>query len=757
MKKITSCFLSFLFIPFVSINAVKDFTQFVNPFIGTLLEGHTFPGATSPMGMVQASPESYGTYYKGYEGYHVAGYQYNDPFIWGFTQTHLNGVGCPSLSDILLMPFCNRVIDPSDRANFRSSFDKANEQATPGYYAVLLNDNHVKVELTTDKHYTYHRYTFEDSKSAQLLIDLQYGVRWDMNSVSDNVLEASQTVEDDYTISGYRQGREWARRKLFYVIRFNKKIQDAKTLTPPSSKEKAPRYLLHFDMKNDLNLEVMIGVSTTSIENAKKNLKTEQMGWGTFDQVKTKTNQEWNAILSKVEVKGDKDEMISFYTSLYHMYIQPNNIADVNGQYRAENDSIYQASSGKYYSTLSLWDTYRAAHPFYTILHPQIAGEIIASMMDNYSHKSVDKNNPKESNKYLPRWGLWGQETHTMIANHAIPVMVDAYLKGIQVPNYTKEQVYEAINTTATKPHYRNHTQLIDQYGYIPYDVQLSTIDDSRETVSRLLEGSYDDYCAGLYAKTLNLTDDTNFFMKRSQYYRNVYNPETGFMAGRNANGEFKKNVNPADIDGEWVAESDFTEGNSWHYLFHVQQDVPGMIQMMGGPMAVSAKLDSMFSPFAKPICTSSNWSILGTIGQYWHGNEPCHHVPYLYKFTDKPYKTDVLIKKVVDEYYENKPDGLKGNDDCGQMSAWYVFSCMGFYPVNPCGGDYVLGAPQLSYASLDLPNGKKFTMEAKNLSDPNCYVKVVKLNGKILDKKFITHQEIMNGGKLEFEMGALK
>jgi len=755
MKKITFCFLSLLFIPFIAVFAEKDYTPFVNPFIGTENEGHAFPGATAPMGMVQASPESYTAYYKGFEGEHVAGYQYNDPFIWGFTQTHLNGVGCPSLSDILLMPFCDREIDPADRANFRSSFDKANEQATPGYYSVLLNDNHVKVELTTDKHYTYHRYTFEYTKSAQLLIDLQYGVRWDIKSVSDNILEASQTIEDEYTISGYRQGREWARRKLFYVIRFNKKIQDTKTLPPLSSKEKAPRYVLHFDMNNDPNLEVMIGVSTTSIENAKKNLKAEQKGWGTFDRVRAKTKQEWNAILSKVKIQGEKDEMISFYTSLYHMYIQPNNIADVDGKYRAENDSIYQAASGKYYSTLSLWDTYRAAHPFYTILHPEFAGDIIASMMDNYSHKSVDRNNPKESNKYLPRWGLWGQETHTMIANHAIPVMVDAYLKGIQVPHYNKEQVYEAIKTTATKPHYRNHTQLIDQYGYIPYDVQLSNIDDGRETVARLLEGTYDDYCAGLYAKTLGLKDDTDFFMKRSQFYRNVYNPETGFMSGRNAKGEFKKNVNPADIDGEWVAESDFTEGNSWHYLFHVQQDVPGMIDMMGGPTAVSAKLDSMFSPFATPICTTANWSVLGTIGQYWHGNEPCHHVPYLYKFTDKPYKTDALIKKVVDEYYENKPDGLKGNDDCGQMSAWYVFSCMGFYPLNPCGGEYVLGAPQLPYATMDLPNGKKFTMEANNLSDTNCYVKEVRLNGKIMERKFITHQEIMKGGRLEFEMGA--
>lgn len=753
MKKIQILLFSLLFVPGLANSAVRDYTQYVNPFIGTQNEGHTFPGATAPMGMVQASPESWDDYKKGYEGAHVAGYQYNDRYIWGFTQTHLNGVGCPSLSDILLMPYCDRMIDTSQHANFKSSFDKSNEQASPGYYAVKLIDNHVKVELTTDQHYTYHRYTYDNPKNASLLIDLQYGVRWNLNSVNENIIEATQTIEDENTISGYRQGREWAKRKLFYVIRFNKKINNTSTLTP-LPKEKAAKYVFSFDMQGDNQLEVMIGVSTTSIENAKSNLKAEQMGWGSFDRVKAKTKEAWNNILSKVQVKGDPDKLTAFYTSLYHLYIQPNNIADVNGLYRAENDTVYSSATGTYYSTLSLWDTYRAAHPLYTILSPDFVGDVVTSMMESYTHKSVDKNNPKEANKYLPRWALWGQETHTMIGNHAIPVIVDAALKGIPIPKFTQEQIFEAIKTTATKPHYRNHVELIDQYGYIPYDVQLSSIDDGRETVSRLLEGTYNDYCAGLYAQLLNKTDDYSFFMKRSQYYKNVYDKESGFMRGRNAKGEFKKDVDNSEMVGEWIEHSDFTEGNSWHYLFHVQQDIPGMIQMMGGEKAVSEKLDSLFSPSGSVNCKTLDWPVYGAIGQYWHGNEPCHHIPYLYKYTAKSQQADLILKKVVDDFYENKPDGLKGNDDCGQMSAWYVFTCMGFYPVNPCGGEYILGAPQLPFASLELPSGKNFVVEAKDLSNENCVVKDVFLNGKKLDRKYILHKEIMRGGKLVFKMG---
>lgn len=733
----------------------KNYTQYVDPFIGSQHEGHTFPGATAPLGMVQVSPESYNLYYKGYETDHVAGYQYNDPWIWGFTQTHLNGAGCPTLSDILLMPYCGKQIDPSLRKNFCSVYDKKTEKASPGYYSVYLSDHRVNIELTATKHAAYHRYNFDDPRTAQLLIDLQYGVSWDISTISDNILEAKQTFEDDFTLSGYRKAREWAERKLFYVIKFNKKIKEKKLLSPPNNKgEKAPRYLLNFEMGNDNFLEVMIGLSTVSVEAAMKNLQTEISGWGTFDIIKSKTNKEWNNLLSKVVIEGNNEKLKAFYTSLYHMYIQPNNIADVSGTYRGENDSVYQSSTRKFYTTLSLWDTYRAANPFYTILTPDLVSDVISSMMDSYTHKPIDVNNPSEANRYLPRWGLWGKETNTMVANHAIPVIADAYLKGIHAgAGYTDDAVFDAVWVTATKPHYRNHVELIDKYGYIPMDVQLSKIDNGRETVSRLLEGSYDDYSAGLFADRLGRTNDRDFLMNRAENYKNVFDNASGFMRGRDSKGQFRKNIDLSEVVGEWVPGSDFTEGNPWHYLFHVQHDVPGMIELMGGQNIFVSKLDSMFYTKSKPEVKTLVWNIYGTIGQYWHGNEPCHHVPYLYKYTDKPYKADAIIKYVVDNFYKTKPDGLMGNDDCGQMSAWYVFSVMGFYPVNPCGGHYILGAPQVPSVSIHLPNGNYFTIKAEGLSARKHFVKKVMLNGKPLDRNYITHKEILCGGSLVFVM----
>ena len=384
-----------------------------------------------------------------------------------------------------------------------------------------------------------------------------------------------------------------------------------------------------------------------------------------------------------------------------------------------------------------------------------MVSDMLTSMLDSYSNMTVDPQNPKEANKYLPRWQLWGKETHTMIGNHAVPVFVDAYLKGIKPSQYTDEQTFEAIWNSVALPHYRNHVELIDSYGYIPYDVQLSSIDDGRETVSRLLEAIYDDYCAGLYASKLGKKTEADFLENRSGYYKNVYDPVSGFMRGKNSKGVFKKDVDTSEVVGEWLEGSDFTEGNAYHYQFHVQHDMPGLKKLMGGNDVFVEKLDAMFYSSSKPEVKTLVWEINGTMGQYWHGNEPCHHVPYLYKYTNQPHKTDKIIKTLVDDYYHNKPDGLMGNDDCGQMSSWYLFSSLGFYPVNPCGGNYILGAPQLKKAVINLPNDKTFSMQAKNLSEDNYIVQSVSLNGILLDRNYMTHQEIMNGGTLSFEMGA--
>jgi predicted alpha-1,2-mannosidase len=732
-----------------------DYTKYVNTFIGTQHEGHCFPGATAPLAMVQASPESYNEYYKGYEMDHVTGYQYNDPWIIGFTQTHLNGVGCPSMSDILLMPYCGTKINTESRFNFRSTYRKENEEASPGYYKVYLDDHNVKVELTASEHTTYHRYSFDNPESAKLLIDLQYGVSWDINSISTNVLEANQQFEDDFTLTGYRKGSVWAPRDLFYVIKFNQKISKKESLASPENKdEKAPRYILEFEMEQGNELEVLVGVSTVGVKEAKENLESEINSWNCFDKIRRQSSDKWNNILKKIEIKADDNKKIAFYTSLYHLYTQPNNIADIDGKYRSSQDSVEKSSSGKFYSTLSLWDTYRAANPMYTILSPDLVSDMLTSMLDSYRDMSVDPQNPKEANKYLPRWQLWGKETHTMVGNHAVPVFVDAYLKGIKPIDYTDEQLFEAIWSSVTKPHYRNHVELIDSFGYIPYDVKLSSIDDGRETVSRLLENIYDDYCAGLLANELGKTTECEFLQKRAGLYNNVYDQESGFMRGKNSKGEFKQNVDPTEVVGEWVEGSDFTEGNAYHYQFHVQHDIPGLVNLMGGKDVFAAKLDSMFYSNSKPEVKTLVWKIHGTMGQYWHGNEPCHHVPYLYKYTNKPEETDKIIKTLVNDYYHNKPDGLMGNDDCGQMSAWYVFSSLGFYPVNPCGGEYILGAPQIEEAVIKLPNGNKFTVQAKNLSEENYIVQSVMLNGEFIDRNFITHEEIVNGGELIFEMG---
>ena len=726
--------------------AVKDYTELVNPFIGTLHEGHCFPGATLPMGMAQASPESHTAYFKGYEMDHVTGYQYTDSLLKGFTQTHLNGVGCPSVSDILLMPYCNREVDAANLENFYSDFDKATEKARPGYYTVDLKRNNVKVELTASPHATYHQYTFESDK-ANVLIDLQYGVSWDINNINGNILEASQKFEGKRILSGYRKAREWTHRKLFYVIEFNEDIQKCVELDKREG-EKGSRYVLSFNLGPDKLLQARIGLSTTSVEAAKENLYAEIPEWNSFDQLSAVARDKWNDILKVVDAEGNQDQLISFYTSLYHLYIQPNNIADINGQYRASNDQICTASNGRYYSTFSLWDTFRAANPMYTLLTPDSVAPMVQSLMDSYNNMSVAEG----EYRYLPRWYLWGRETNTMIGNHAVPVIVDAYLKNLLPAGCNVDSLFEAVHTSVTKPHYRNHVELMEKYGYIPYDVRLNKYDDGRETVSRLLENIYDWYCAGVMAEKMGDKETAAKLFTMNKLYKNVYNPETRFMVGRNAKGEFQK-VDPTEVIGEWLPNSSYTEGDSWHYLFHVLHDVSGMVDLMGGKEDFAERLDSMFYTTSVPEVRTLVWKIIGTMGQYWHGNEPCHHVPYLYKYTDQGYKTDAILNFVVNNFYKNAPGGLKGNDDCGQMSAWYMFACMGFYPVDPISGEFILGAPQLPKMTFNLRGGKVFTITADNLSKDNIFVKEVYLNGELLDRPFVTYNEIMNGGNLRFVM----
>lgn len=704
-------------------NGDEDLTKYVNPFIGTAFTGHTFPGATYPLGFMQPGPET-GNFSWDY----CSGYFYDDEKINGFSQNRLNGTGIVDFGDLLLQPFSGEK-----REDLSSTFNKSTEVATPGYYSVVLTDNDVKVEVTTAPHVAFHRYTYNADKTAGLLADFQSGLVWSKDRISTHVLENVVNFESDYIITGYTRRREWTERTYYFVIEFDKPIVSKELLEQRDPREKAPRYILNFDLGNDSVLNTKVAMSTTGIEGAKSNLAAEGKG-RSFDDVYKDAKKEWNRYLSKVSIEGTDEDKTNFYTALYHLYIQPNNIADVDGKYVGPNGKISQSPTGKFYSTLSQWDTFRAAFPMYTILSPEIINDLVNNMLEFSEQKG-----------HLPIWALMGQETFTMIGNHSIPMVVDAYLKGFE--GFDAERAYSEIKKSLTEGKHKNAGwEEYDKYGYYPYDLF------KVESVSRSLESGFDDYCAAIMAKKLGKTEDYEFFMNRSGYYKNHYDNET-------------KSMRPKDSKGEWLTPFDpyrlahadsnigghYTEGNALQYTWHVLQDIPGLIELLGGKEEAGKVLDFLFTTEQESTGTLSD--VTGLIGQYAHGNEPSHHIAYIYMYLDRPEDTQRLIRQICKNFYQNKPDGLIGNDDCGQMSAWYMFSAMGFYPVNPVSGELVFGAPQLPKTTLNLDNGKTFTIEAINLSEENMYIEKIELNGSIYTEKFITYDDIMNGGELTFYM----
>lgn len=704
-------------------NGDEDLTKYVNPFIGTAFTGHTFPGATYPLGFMQPGPET-GNFSWDY----CSGYFYDDEKINGFSQNRLNGTGIVDFGDLLLQPFSGEK-----REDLSSTFNKSTEVATPGYYSVVLTDNDVKVEVTTAPHVAFHRYTFNADKTAGLLADFQSGLVWSKDRISTHVLENVVNFESDYIITGYTRRREWTERTYYFVIEFDKPIVSKELLEQRDPREKAPRYILNFDLGNDSVLNTKVAMSTTGIEGAKSNLAAEGKE-RSFDDVYKDAKKEWNRYLSKVSIEGTDEDKTNFYTALYHLYIQPNNIADVDGKYVGPNGKISQSPTGKFYSTLSQWDTFRAAFPMYTILSPEIINDLVNNMLEFSEQKG-----------HLPIWALMGQETFTMIGNHSIPMVVDAYLKGFE--GFDAERAYSEIKKSLTEGKHKNAGwEEYDKYGYYPYDLF------KVESVSRTLESGFDDYCAALMAKKLGKTEDYEFFMNRSGFYKNHYDNET-------------KSMRPKDSKGEWLTPFDpyrlahadsnigghYTEGNALQYTWHVLQDIPGLIELLGGKEEAGKVLDFLFTTEQESTGTLSD--VTGLIGQYAHGNEPSHHIAYIYMYLDRPEDTQRLIRQICKNFYQNKPDGLIGNDDCGQMSAWYMFSAMGFYPVNPVSGELVFGAPQLPKTTLNLDNGKTFTIEAINLSEENMYIEKIELNGSIYTEKFITYDDIMNGGELTFYM----
>ncbi len=726
IKPIALGLLAFMVVsckPTLQVDGEKDFTQYVNPFIGTAFTGHTFPGATYPLGMMQPGPET-----GNFSWEYCSGYFYDDKRIMGFSQNRLNGTGCVDLGDLLMQPFAGEKRD-----DLSSGFDKATEKASPGYYAVELADNEVNVEITTGPHVAFHRYTFAEGKTANVLADFQSGLVWTQDKLYTHVLENEVTFENDRLITGHTRRTEWVERTYYFAIEFDKPILSSELLEQRDPREKAPRYILTFDMQDDDALQMKIAMSTTSVEGAKKNLAAEVGGWD-FDAIHEEARQAWNNYLSRVEIEGTQDEKVNFYTSLYHLYIQPNNIADVDGRYVGPDGKVTQSPSGKFYSTLSQWDTFRAAFPMYTILSPEIVSGLVNSMVD-YS----------EQKGHLPIWALMGQETYTMISNHSISMIADAYLKGFD--GFDAGKAYGEIKKSITESnHPKSDWKIYDQYGYYPYDL-IKT-----ESVSRTLECGFSDYAAAQMAKKLGKTGDYEFFMKRAGYYKNLFDKETNTMRPKDSKGQWLSPFDPyALAHADSQVGGHYTEANALQYTWHVLQDIPGLIDWMGGKEEAGKLLDYLFNT---PQETTGQLSdVTGLIGQYAHGNEPSHHVAYIYSYLDRPEETQRLIRQITTDFYRNKPDGLIGNDDCGQMSAWYLFSAMGFYPLNPVSGEFVFGAPQLPKATIKVRNGKNFTMEAINLSKENLYVEKIELNGQPYDKKFITYDDIMNGGNLVFYM----
>lgn len=699
-----------------------DYAAYVDPFIGAADNGHTFPGATRPFGMIQTSPVTGAVGWR-----YCSEYVYSDSIIWGFTQTHLNGTGCMDLGDILVMPSTGTRIRRWD--GYRSPFEKSTEKASPGYYAVTLSDPGVRVELTATPHAAMHRYTFDRADSAAVLIDLQHGPAWSEGQYHSQVRECTTEWTDSVTLTGHVRNAVWVNQRYFFVMKFDHPVVSADTL-PLAKGEKGSRIIAGFDMKPGEELLMKVAMSTTSVDGARRNLEAEIDGWD-FDAVHAGARNDWNSYLGRIEVTGTDEEKTNFYTAYYHAIIQPNMIADVDGQYRNAADSVVAAEGGEFYSTFSTWDTYRAAHPFYTIVTPERVDGFVNSMVAQ-----------AEVQGFLPIWALWGKENYCMIANHSVPVIAEAYRKGFR--GFDADRAFEAIKRTQTLSHpQKSNWENYTTYGYFPTDRTPA------ESVSSTLESVYDDYAAADMASLLGRTEDEKMFRRRAGFYKNLFDKETQFMRPRLADSTWREPFNPSQVGHSESVGGDYTEGNAWQYTWHVQHDVKGLIDLFGGEEPFVNKLDSFFT--VELITTQSD--VTGLIGQYAHGNEPSHHVAYLYTLAGHPWRTQELVRQIFDEMYRPEPDGLSGNDDCGQMSAWYMFSAMGFYPVDPVSATYVFGAPQLPRVVLNLAGGKQFVIEAHGLSEENKYVESIELDGKPYTLPYITHADIVSGGHLVYNM----
>lgn len=703
-----------------------DYNQLVNPFIGTDFTGNTYPGAQAPFGMVQLSPDN------GLPGWdRISGYFYPDSTIAGFSHTHLSGTGAGDLYDISFMPVTLPYQEAEAPLGIYSKFSHADEEASAGYYRVLLKDYDINVELTATERCGIQRYTFPEGESA-VFLNLKKAMNWDFTN--DSYIE----IIDSCTIQGYRFSEGWARgQHVYFRTRFSKPFASVEmdtTAIALKGKRVGTAYIARFNFDTEKGEQIVLStaLSGVSMEGAAKNMAAEAPH-NDFDKYLAETKDNWNRQLGKIEVTGDnKDDKVNFYTALYHTMIAPTIYSDVDGAYYGPDKKIHQTDGWVNYGTFSLWDTYRAAHPLFTYTEPQRVSDMVKSFIAFY-----------EQNGRLPVWNFWGSETDMMIGYHAVPVIVDAYLKGIG--DFDAEKALEACVATANLDDYRG-IGLYKKLGYIPYNIK-DEYNAENWSLSKTLEYAFDDYCIAEMARKMGRTQLADEFYKRSQNYRNVFNPASSFMQPIDDKGVFQPNFSPDDYTAH------ICESNGWQYFWSVQQDIKGLIALTGGKDRFTEKLDSMFTYIPAGNADLPLFST-GMIGQYAHGNEPSHHVIYLYNKVRQPWKTQKYAAQVMHDLYFNAPAGLCGNEDCGQMSAWYVFSAMGFYPVNPVSGEYEIGTPLFPEIQMHLDNGKTFTVLAPGVSRENIYIQSVKVNGQPYDKSYITHRQIMDGATVEFEMG---
>jgi predicted alpha-1,2-mannosidase len=712
------------------VTGITDLTRFVDPYIGTAYHGHVFLGANVPFGGVQAGPTNYN---KGWDW--CSGYHYSDSIVTGFSQLHLSGTGIGDLGDVLITPYTGELkTSPGTQENplagYASKYTHQDEIAKAGYYSVIMKRYNIRVELSATERVAVHKYTFPEAEQAYIAVNLTNGIGWDQPTA------ASFKKIDSQTFTGYRFSTGWAKdQRLYFAIKLSKPIEkaqlfnDEKLVSGDSVKGVKLVGILNFSTRKGDEIVLKVGISPVSEQNALANIEIEVPDWN-FEKVVSNAHKLWNTELGKISVTGkNENDKRTFYSALYHSFTQPIIFNDNNGDYMGADKKVYTNPGFTNYSVFSLWDTYRAEQPLFTLLQPERVNDMVNTMLNIY----------KQQGK-LPIWHLMGNETDCMPGYSSVPVIADAYFKGFK--GFDANLAFKAMKASSTRDDYG--MKFLKEKGYIPADKE-------KESVSKAMEYCISDWCIAQMAKKLGKKEDYEYYIKRAESYAQYFDPKTQFVRAKLDNGKFREPFSPFKSIHEW---GDYTEGNAWQYTWLVPQDVEGLIRLFGGDQPFLNKLDSLFVAQGD-LGENASSDITGLIGQYAHGNEPSHHITYLYAYAGQQWKTAEKNRYIQRILYTDKPDGLCGNEDCGQMSAWYIFSSMGFYPANPANGAFVFGSPLFDEITLKLPDNKQFSVRALNNSEKNIYLQSAKLNGNPYSRSYITYKDIMLGGTLEFEMGS--